>query len=568
MRLLTRTAAHRPRRRPHRLRRPGRSGRSGTLRAVCVLAVAVVAAGGLASCKSVAGGSGSLAGGRFINTTPKARGDIGAVTWNLDYEPTSLDPIYSANFSEDIVGANMCESLQRLSPDFTIGDGLAHAEHPDPRTWVYDLKPGVRFWDGTPLTPADVVFSMKRNYDTKLAGFWASAYRNVKSIAATGPHQVTVKLTRPDALFNRFMSIQPGEIVQKKYALALGRGYGTPDGGAMCTGPLKFVKWNSGDSIVLARNDTYWNAAHRAHAKTFTFRFVTDPNTVVNAMLSGQIDGQFMPPTAAIPRLQSSNAGRFYVGKTLVQFDLIPTARTGPIADRRIRRALSLAIDRDAIAKNVFFGAASPARTLVTDATYGYAHGVFADALKRMPPQKLDLTRAKQLVKQAGGVKRPLVLAYPAGETFWQQITQAVVSAGKRIGVPIRMKSLPNQTYSNVFFDAKARKGLDLIETTWDTDFPDPLDKYTNFVPNFSIYNFTGYSNPDVTKPLLAAQASEDKSEEARLVSRAAKTIMDEQLWIPVVDMGNTLFMGTRITGAPAAFVDEHYPWAADVGAS
>jgi peptide/nickel transport system substrate-binding protein len=539
-------------------------------RTLIAATVLLLAAGAVTSCKSVAGAGGvaGLTGGRFINTTPKARADVGAVTWNLDYEPTSLDPIYSANFSEDMVGANMCESLQRLSPDFRIGDGLAHATHPDPRTWVYDLKPGVRFWDGTPLTTGDVVYSMKRNYDAKLAGFWASAYRNVTSISATGREQVTVKLKQPDALFNRFMSIQPGEIVQKKYAQAKGRGYGTPDGGVMCTGPLKFAKWNTGDSIVLTRNTAYWNPAHRAHAKTFTFRFIADPNTVVNAMLSGQIDGQYNPPTAAIPRLQGSTAGRFYVGKTLVQFDLIPTARTGPIADKRIRRALSLAIDRDSIAKNVFFGSASPSRTLVTDATYGYAHGTWQKALNQVPAQNLDLAKARQLVKQAGGVKRPIVLAYPAGETFWQQITQAVVSAGKQIGLPIRMVSRPNQTYSNVFFDAKARKGLDLIETTWDTDFPDPLDKYTNFVPNFSIYNFTGYSNPAVTKPLLKAQAAEDPAEEARLVAGAQKTIMDEQLWIPVVDMGNTLFMGTRITGAPAAFVDEHYPWAADVGAS
>lgn len=539
-------------------------------RTVLAALALLLAATGLGACKSVAGagGVGGLAGSRFINTTPKARADIDQVTWNLDYEPTSLDPIYSANFSEDIVGANMCESLQRLNPDFRIGDGLAHARHPDPRTWVYDLKPGVRFWDGSPLTPADVVFSMKRNFDAKLAGFWASAYRHVKTITVTGARQVTVRLSAPDALFNRFMAIQPGEIVQQRYAQAKGRGYGTPDGGTMCTGPLRFVKWNSGDSIVLARNTTYWNTAHRAHANTFTFRFVNDPNTVVNAMLSGQIDGQYMPPTAAIPRLQSSSAGRFYVGKTLVQFDLIPTAKTGPIADRRIRRALALAIDRDAIAKNVFFGSASPAKTLVTDATYGYAHDAYAGALKTMPPQTLDLAQAKRLVRQAGGVHKPLVLAYPAGETFWQQITQAVVSAGKQIGIPIQMKSLPSQTYGNVFFDPKARKGLDLIETTWDTDFPDPLDKYTNFVPNYSIYNFTGYSNPAVTEPLLAAQRSEDKPAEARLVSKAAKTIMDEQLWIPVVDMGNTLFMGTRITGAPAAFVDEHYPWAADVGAS
>lgn len=549
----------------------GRGGRTGRVRRTVLAAVVLVlAASGLGACKSVAGagGAGGLAGSRFINTTPAARADIGAVTWNLGYEPTSLDPIYSANFSEDIVGANMCESLQRLGPDFRIGDGLAHARHPDPTTWIYDLKPGVRFWDGSPLTPADVVFSMERNYDTKLAGFWANAYRSVTSITATGSHQVTVKLRSPDTQFNRFMAIQAGEIVQKRYAQAKGRGYGTPDGGVMCTGPLKFVRWNTGDSVVLARNPLYWNAAHRAHARTFTFRFVTDPNTVVNAMLSGQIDGMYMPPTSAIPRLQASSAGRFYVGKTLVQFDLIPTARTGPIADRRIRRALALAIDRDAIAKNVFFGSASPARTLVTDATYGYAHDVWRAALNDVPAQNLDLAQARGLVKQAGGAKRPLVLAYPAGETFWQQITQAVVSAGKQIGLPIQMKAIPNQTYANIFFDPKIRKGVDLIETTWDTDFPDPLDKYSNFIPDYSIYNYTGYSNPAVTKPLLAAQATEDPAAHARLVAQAQKTIMDEQLWVPVVDMGNTLFMGTRITGAPAAFVDEHYPWAADVGAS
>lgn len=95
-------------------------------------------------------------------TTPAAAKGLGKVTWNLPYEPQTLDPIRSFNYAENTALANMCESLLRLTPDFKIKPGLAvKTANPTPTTWVYTIRKGVTFWNGDPLTADDVAASLQ-----------------------------------------------------------------------------------------------------------------------------------------------------------------------------------------------------------------------------------------------------------------------------------------------------------------------------------------------------------------------------------------------------------------------
>ena len=130
--------------------------------------------------------------------TPAGVKPVPSVVWATQREVISLDPALSYGFPEFTADSLMCESLLRQAPDGSMEPGLATVANPSPTTMVFTLRPGVRFWDGHPVTPADVVYSLDRNTIPSLAGLYSPVFNRVSSITATSPTQVTIKLKQPD----------------------------------------------------------------------------------------------------------------------------------------------------------------------------------------------------------------------------------------------------------------------------------------------------------------------------------------------------------------------------------
>ena len=246
-----------------------RRARRTVVAATGLLALASLA---LAGCSGVAGSgsaskSGSGAAYELTASTPKPKGDIDSFTWSVYAEPYSLDYAYAFDYPPNQILANVCESLLRWNPDLSVSPGLASAvANPTPTTWVYTIRSGVTFHDGTTMTAADVVASLQRNLDPNVGSYWGSVFRNVKSIAQTGSDQVTVTLTKPDSQFNQYMAASPGTVESKATLAKDGKDYGNPSKGVNCTGPFSFGSWDPGQSITLKRFDGYWDSSLRAKA--------------------------------------------------------------------------------------------------------------------------------------------------------------------------------------------------------------------------------------------------------------------------------------------------------------
>lgn len=539
----------------------------------CVAAVGTLSACG--SKKSTATSSsgtpagqadGATASDNWLTSTPAASAPVADVKWNLPYEPSSIDPTKASYFAENQVLTNLCEPLQQLQPDFSVKDGLAKATNPDPKTWVYDIAAGAKFWDGKPVTPADVKYNIEHGADKATASVWAFYVRNVASVAATGPAQVTVKLKKPDVLFNTGMATPAGSIVEKAFAEQAGKALGTPKGGVMCSGPFKFDKWTPGSDLTITKNDAYWNQAKAAKVSKITFSWLADDNSQTNALLSGALDGEYQVPNSAITRLNASSTGKVYNGKTLTQYMMIVKNLQGGLKDKRLRQALSMAIDRKALAATAFDGAAEPSRTLVTKATYSYAKPVYDQAWASYGEPKVDLAKAKALVAAARPTQQ-VVLAYPTGGTAYaEQTALAVADAGKKIGLDIKLKGVPNDVYNADTFDKKALKGVDLVLTSWFIDVPEPLIMYEQFLPEVSIYNLGDYTNPTFNGLIEKASTTGDPTARAKLLVKVEKIAREDLPWIPLVQQANLLHMSNKISGAPASFVQNYYPWARDLG--
>src|ERR1700692_2985604 len=183
-------------------------------------------------------------------TTKPGTKPVDKIVWAVYRDVNSLDPIFAFDYPENTTDSLLYESLLRQAPDGTIGPGLATMSNPDPLTIILTLKPGVTFWDGNPVTADDVVYSLNRNTDTKLAGFYPAVVTRVQSITATGPTEVTIKMKQADYWFIGELASIPGMILEKKFTLAQGSNYGTPAGKVMGTGSYKFQSWPPGVAVA------------------------------------------------------------------------------------------------------------------------------------------------------------------------------------------------------------------------------------------------------------------------------------------------------------------------------
>src|SRR5689334_4612953 len=155
----------------------------------------------------------------LVATTPPGTTSVPSVTWAVYRDVNSLDPIYAFDYPENTAVTLMCESLLRQAPDGSQHPGLATLSYRSPTQLVFTLKPGVKFWDGHPVTPADVVYSLERNTNTKLGGFYGLVFNRVASIQATGSSQVTITLKQPDYWLPGELASMPGVVIEKSFAV-------------------------------------------------------------------------------------------------------------------------------------------------------------------------------------------------------------------------------------------------------------------------------------------------------------------------------------------------------------
>lgn len=536
-----------------------------------VIAIPVVLALALTGCAGGQSGSPSLGTDDLLVTTPAAVGELDSATWNLPLgEPASLDPIKAFNYPENTVVANLCEGLMQLQPDYSIKPGLAESvDTPDASTYIYKIRQGVKFWDGTEMTADDVLFSLNRQLDPNEGSYWAGGLvSNIDSITKTGDWEVTVSLVNPDATFNSYMVTPIGNVVQKAYREAAGESFGNPTGGIMCTGPFSVGAWNQGQSISLVRNDNYWNESKKAKTAKLDISFIVDAAAISNALTTGAIDGSYDLPLSALSTLGSATNGELYLGRSLQIVAIIGTGN-GAFADPAVRQALMMATDREAIATTVFEGTAQASRSLIPNNGWAYGNSVFEEGRSKLRETAVDIEGAKEVLKDAKvDLTQTIKIVYPSERTYYADIISEIANGARAIGLTVEPTGVPSAQFGAFFSDPAAREGSDAFVTNNYMDVPDPLAFLRTIIGTDGSQNYNGYSEADVDKLLLEAAATKDEDDRAKIVNKLQDRAMADLPWIPIVDPSVRLFMNERVTGVPASFVYLYYPWAADLGAA
>ncbi|MGW7362137.1 ABC transporter substrate-binding protein [Streptomyces sp. NPDC054841] len=513
-----------------------------------------------------AGANADVSGLKLTPTTAKARGEVSTVNWLLEDEPESLDLDTQGGSAGRTVLTNVCERLYQLQPDMSVRPFLAVKEsRPDPKTLVLTLRDGVTFHDGSPMTADDVLHSLRRHAQPEMEQ--SDEFQNVSKMAKTGPRQITISFKQPDALFTKALAGDAGLVQQRERVEKAGKEFGTPGEGDACSGPYELTSWKSGDSITLTRAPHYWG--RKPLTNKVVFRWASD-SALVNALTTKAADGTYADSINTAAALHGKPGLDEHFGPSTATLALIPTERGG-LADPDIRRALSLALDREGIAKSGYGGLVEPWAAPVGSGSWGYAKDVFTAAQKKLTeapakPSADDIARAKELVKAAEAAPDGPVVIGTDSTQGRLVIANAVRAALTRIGLKAQIKTVPTAEYGEFYGDKSARADIDVLVADWYISKSDPIGFYDNALSGSSD-NWVGFRSADYDRKVEEARTTLDDEKRAALVVDVQQQFSAAKVWIPIAQQPTALVISDKLTGPPASMAYLYYPWAAELGA-
>jgi peptide/nickel transport system substrate-binding protein len=297
-------------------------------------------------------------------------------------DPLALDPHLRNEALTYSVLRNVYEGLTAFDAEMRVGPALAVSwENPNDLTWVFHLRPGVRFHDGRELTAADVVFSLERARSLPTSSF-GSYLVAVDKVRALDSHTVELTTRRPYAiLLNKLAFVlivpagSPGEIRN-------------PVG----TGPYRLASYQPGARLELRSFDRYWGGA--PPVRQVEFLPVKDPGERVARLRTGNLDVVQEPGPENTRRIRAAAGCRVLEQESLTVQYLLLKAQRPPLSDHRVRSAINLALDRPRLVAAALRGEGHPIGQMVGRSVFGYAPDI-------APPAR-DLGAAKRLLAEAG----------------------------------------------------------------------------------------------------------------------------------------------------------------------
>ena len=292
--------------------------------------------------------------------------------------------------------------------------------------WTFKLRPGVKFHNGDPFTSADVKFSIERSYDPALKTLVASILTTIDRIETPDPLTAVIHTKKPDPLLPARLAFYAGQIIPKKHVEQVGgEEFNRKPVG---TGPVRFVSWTKDDRLVLDANPDYWGG--RIEPDRVVFRPVPETAPRVAGLLKGEFDlvTQLTPDHWDRVNQHPTTKGvsTLYAGL----YVLGTNSKVAPLNNWTLKKAMQLAVDREAIVKELWRG-----RGIVPSQPIAKGDNHFDD---KLPPLPYDPNRARELVKQSGYKGEPIYLETTVGLLANDKaMSEAIAPMWKDVGINV-----------------------------------------------------------------------------------------------------------------------------------
>ena len=469
-------------------------------------------------------------------------------------EPSSIDPHYHNLTPNNALAREIFDRLimpddkQRLQPGLAVSWKAV-----DDLTWEFNLRKGVKFHDGSPFTADDVVFTFERAPNVPNSPSSFMTYLKGKKISKIDDHTVHIKTERPYPLMpNDMMTFS---IISKKH----GQGANTEDynngKAAIGTGQFKFVEWIPGDRLVLERNENYWGK--KPEWKQVIIKPIKSAPSRMAALLAGDVDFIDNVPTTDIERLKNEQGIELSQGisNRVIYLHLdhkrqdspFVKANGGgaiknPLQDHRVRKAISKAINRDAIVDRVMEGVAIKAGQLLPEGFFGVS--------PNLKPEPYDPAGAKKLLAEAGVPNGFELTIHGPNDRYINdaKICEAIGQMLSRVGIRTSVETMPK----SVYFNRASRGGpgktpeFSFILVGWGAgtgEASSPLKSLLHTYDKsrgFGASNRGRYSNPEVDRMVEEALAMIDETKRQNLLAKATELAINDLGSIPLHYQVNT----------------------------
>jgi oligopeptide transport system substrate-binding protein len=493
--------------------------------------------------------------------SPKPAAEARVLHYGNLAEPGTLDPAKANLSPEGFIMREMFVGLTTEDASSKPIPGMATnwTTSPDGKVWTFKLRDAV--WsDGVPITADDFVFSFRRTLDPKIAAPYASLLYPIKNaeayssgtapgsalgIAAPDPKTLVITLENPapylpDLLRHWLAYPVPRHVVEK-----YGDAWIKPEN-VVSNGPFLLKEWRSNDFVRVEKNPRYWDAVSVC-LNTVIFYPTNDPVTAERMMRTGALDVQrgYAGQRTAYLRKEMPAYMR---PETLAGLDYIAfNTRKPPLADTRVRQALSLGIDRTFIAEKILAAGEMPAETIVPIAISGYPGGPIKGLLDAPLPERL--VKARALLEEAGfGPAKPLVLTFSyANVGDRARLAPVLQSEWRAIAPWVSVEIIGNE--QAVHF-ANLRSGaFEIASANWSADYNDAKNFLYLLESRTGGMNYTGYANPAFDRLMRQSDQTADAPARAALMRQAEEIALRDAAMAPVHYMVAKNLVSPRVTG-------------------
>ena len=536
------------------------------MRKIAAAAMAGALAVSLAACGSSASTGTTTATGEAAGSAEATEAGETGFTVQLGPNPETLDPALNASIDGGNTLLTIEEPLLIIDENNEVQPGQAesYTVSEDGLTWTFTLRDGLKWSDGSDLTAADFEYSFKRLASPDTAAPYAETvvgmidgYQDaignpdadgnmttdpdwdaLNVHASEDGKTLTIQLSYPCSYFDKLAAFVATAPVQQATVEANGDAWCTEPDTFICNGPYMITEWTPSERIVLSKNPYYvggWDSS-KIVSDTITLLLLEDSSASYAAYNSGEAQLVKDVPTDEIPSLtRAEDGGDFYLDEIMGTYYISLNDQEEPFTDVRVRKALSLAIDRDYVANTIMQGIYTPATALVGPGIVDN-EGYFMDNANGGEPYigddyEANLEEAKQLMAEAG---------YPDGEGF-PTITYSANDAGYHIPVAEYLQqawgelgitmNIDKVEWSS-FIPMRRAGDYDISRNGWSMDYNDPSNMLELFTTNNG-NNDGKYANPAFDQVIEDSRVA-DKAAHFEKLHEAEDILMNDAACIPV----------------------------------
>lgn len=474
-------------------------------------------------------------------------------------EPRTLDPHFVPGNAGAALMYDMFEGLMTVDAAGKLIPGLAKAftVSDDQLTYTFQLRDNLRWSDGAPLTADDFVYSFRRCCDPKvptLGGRILSSLKNFRAIArsqapveslgvrAPDPRTVVVEVEKPTRYLPDALAAFAAAAVPRQAIEVHGQRWTTPEN-IVVSGAYTLAQWVPNTSIQLKKNTNHYDAAGTAIEEVI-FYPVERPATAVTRFRGGELDVVFGVPADQLEIIRASDQAKaIHSSEAIGVFYVLLNNAKGPTRDARVRKALSLAVDRDLIANQLLKDEGVPAYSIVPTAMPDYTAPVIPMASEAMEAR---LAQARGLLTEAGySDAKPLAITYKfGGQESNRRIAVALQSMWEKIGARI---TLENVGAAGVVTDGRSGN-FEAMRYQYYAPFQDPVG-FLALLQTGATENLSRHSDPAYDEALTAADRISDPAQRSQALQAVEQKVMAENPVIPIYYNLRNYLVSPRVEG-------------------